>query len=204
MPDVPPEFDIVGPTIADDVRRLIRRYGRTALKDAVRKQTNLKRGVKAKPDWLDLEDILKEDAARWLDGGDPFKERGNRTIAKKVAADQPGHNIDATFDRIRKKLMRDRRYYTLVHAAGLSEDHYPHPAHFKALQALAKLGRHSIWTEQLRRAQNALADYTTKYGSPPPTLTMREIEAEASKAMRAETTKGARNVLQVLLRTRHK
>lgn len=204
MPDAPPEFDVVGPTIADDVRRLIRKYGRAALKEAVQKQTKLKRGVKPKPDWLDLEEILKEDAARWLDGGNPFKERGNRTIAKKIAADQPGHNIDATFDRIRKKLIKDRRYYTLVHAARLSEGHYPYIAHLRALQELAGLGRQVVWADQLHRAQKTLADYSTKFGNPPRTLTMREIETEASKALRAEPMNGDRNVLQVLVRTRHK
>lgn len=203
MPDAPPELDVVGPTIADDVRRLIRKYGRSALKEAVQKQTKLKRGVKAKPDWFDLEEILKEDAARWLDGGNPFRERGNRTIAKKIAADQPGHNIDATFDRIRKKLIKDRRYYTLVHAARLSEDHYPHMAHLKALQALAGLGRHDVWADQLHSAQNALVDYSIKYGTPPHAMTISEIQAEASKALRAEPAKGDRNVLQVLLRNRH-
>lgn len=184
------------------MRRLIRRYGPAAVREAVKQQAKSKRGVKAKPDWLNLDDILKQDAARWLDGGNPFKERGNRTIANEIAADQPGHSNCATFDRIRKKLIKDRRYYTLVHAAWLSEDHYSHAAHLKALQTLVEFGRHTAWTARLLSAQSALADYSAKYGSPPAKLTMREVEDAAGKALHAAATNGDGNILQVLLGVR--
>lgn len=198
MPNAPPKFDIVGPAVDDDVRRLISRYGLTAVREAVKHQTKSKRGVKAKPDWRDLEPLLKQDAASWLEGGNPFKERGNRTIAKEIAAHRPGQSSDATFDRIRKKLIKDRRYYTLVHAAWMSEDNYPYAAHLEALQALVECGRHTAWKTRLLSAQSALADYSAKYGSPPANLTMREVETAAGKALEAEMTKEGGNILRVL------
>ena len=195
------KFDLVGPTVDDDVRRLIRRYGTGAVKEAVRQQAKSKRGVKAKPDWLDLEPILKQDAARFLEGGNPFTERGNRTIAKEVAEDRPGQSNDATFDRVRKKLIRDRRYYTLVHAAWLSEISYPHAAHLNVLRALVRLGRHGAWADHLLNAQSALADFVAKYGPPAAHLTMREVEDAAANAIPAEPKKNDGNILQRLLDT---
>ena len=39
-----PKFDLVGPTVDDDIRRIIARYGTEAVKQAVKRVTKPKRG----------------------------------------------------------------------------------------------------------------------------------------------------------------
>jgi hypothetical protein len=198
-----PKLDIVGPSVDDDVRRLIRRYGPSAVRETVKQQTKCKPGMKPKNDWLDLDETLKRDAQCWLAGGDPFAERTNHSIAKEMAKSQPGQSYGATFDRIRKKLARDRPYYAIVHAAWLSEDQYPYTTHLKALRALSISGRLDVWKATLHRAERAVADFTTKFGCPSASMTMREVEATAAKALPIELADENGNVLRVLLGSPH-
>ena len=64
------KWDLVGPTIDDDIRRLIGRYGGLAVKEATARMTKAKRGAKMLPDWKELKPWIDEDAKAWLEGRD--------------------------------------------------------------------------------------------------------------------------------------
>lgn len=183
-----PKMDLVGPTVDDDIRRAIMRYGADAVKEAVKEATKAKRGRKREADWPELKEVIQADAKDWLTGGDPFAGRSNYAIAKDFAERNPGHSTISTHKRIERKLSKgpyDRRWFTLVTAENLSRDDYPHGVHIRALQALSQLpetSRPDIWQRSLERARATLADYEAREGEPPPTeMTFREIEESVQK-----------------------
>ena len=175
--DYKPSMDLVGPTVDDDIRRAIARYGPEAVKEAVMRQTKPKRGRKPEKDWPELHDVLRADAKSWLEGSDPFASRSNYSIAKDFADRNPGHNYAATMQRIERKLRSDRIWMTIATAHGVIWDGYPHAAHIRTLEAMEKLSAHPHWPKVLNRARRDIADYEAKYGcSPAQELSMKEIE----------------------------
>jgi hypothetical protein len=192
-------FDIVGPTVDDDIRRAIGRHGAQAVKDAIRRRTKKGRGRKSVPDWPEISEILKEDARIWLEGGDPFMARTEYSIAKEYAERCPGHSQVSTHRRMMKKLAAHRIYFTLVQATYLSDDQYPHAAHLRALTELGQIGGHrGIWETRLALAESYIADYACKFGTPPQNLTMKEIEQGSRVTLQA--TPAAFNFFGSLLR----
>src|SRR4051812_13080758 len=121
--------------VENEMRRLIRRFGVQLTKDALNRYLDHKPGTKLKGDWKILGEFLKADAHRWLEGGDPFNERTDYSIAKWFAENFPDKNVefDSTLRRIKKRLSKDRRYYTLVEAVWVSEAGHPYQLHLKAL-----------------------------------------------------------------------
>ena len=178
-----PVWDLVGPTVKDDISRAIVRYGADAVKAAVKEATKAKRGRKAEPDYKKLAPIFKEDAASWLEGNDPFSERTNYAIAKQFAEKYPGHDVYSTRKRIEGKLSKgphDRRWWTYATAMGMSRTGYPYEAHLKALEAMANLPAETgpdIWRTSLNEARSAIADYEAREGKLPPA----EMNIEAIK-----------------------
>src|SRR5688572_6697707 len=67
-----PPMDLVGPTVEDDIRRAIGRYGGEAVKAAALKLTKRKRGNPGINPLPDLWCFFQRDADEWLAGGDPF------------------------------------------------------------------------------------------------------------------------------------
>ena len=197
-----PNIDLAGPLVGDDVRRLIDRYGAKAVKDAVKEQTKAKPGMRPlHSDWQRLEDTLKQDAKRWLEGGDPFEERKNYSIAKRFAEQYPQAmtTFESVRDRIMRKLRVRRRYYTLVHAEMMSRESYPYGNYLRVLAELVKTGRLTeAWGKRLRQAEAVVADYSAKYGQPGADMTMHAIELEAAKPLPIESDLESRNVLQLL------
>jgi hypothetical protein len=177
-----PAMDLVGPTAADDIRRAITRYGADAVKAAVRDATRAKRGRKLEPDLQLLADVFKDDARKWLAGGDPFAERTNYAIAKEFAERHPGQSAVSTHQRIERKLAKDdcRRWVTLATAESLSRGEFPYTAHLRALEALSALPPSrspDIWQNFLDRARAKIADYEVREGkTPAATMTMKQIE----------------------------
>ncbi len=184
-----PQTDLVGPTVDDDIRRAIWRYGADAVKDAVKEATKAKLGRKREPDWPELRDVIRADALEWLSGGDPFAARSNYAIAKDFAERNPGHSVVSTHKRIERKLSRgphDRRWFVLVTAENLSRDGFPYTAYLRALAALAELPeatRPDVWLTSLERALATIADYEAREGKPPdPTMKLTEIEMAVRKS----------------------
>src|SRR3546814_20858378 len=99
-------MDLIGPTVDDDIRRAIARYGADAVKVAVKNATKAKRGRKKEPDWPELREIMEADAREWLAGNDTFTTRSNYSIAKELSERNPGHSIVSTHKRIERKLSR--------------------------------------------------------------------------------------------------
>ncbi|MPT49245.1 MAG: hypothetical protein E2598_12650 [Sphingobium sp.] len=181
---VPASWDLVGPTVDDDVRRAIDRYGAEAVKEAVKLQTKRKVGRKPEADWPELHRVLQEDARKWLDGEDPFSERSNYSIAKDYAAQNPGQSCPATHRRILQKLSERRVCLTIIHAWLISETDYPYQTH---LRALGELGTFEGWADRaavmLKEAHANIADYTAKNGRPEDNMTIKEIEKGARMAL---------------------
>jgi hypothetical protein len=192
-------FDIAGPNVDDDIRRLVWRYGAKKVQEAIKRQSAPKRGRRPEGDWSELDGILREDARLWLQGGNPLKERSNRSIARDFAKKTAGHSSDATRDRIMRKLRERRRYYTLVEAERLSETEFPYAENLRTIAALRETGtRRDLWERLLRFREGSLADYRSKFGEPPVSMTMQELVTEAAKPITPAPHPGPGNVLQIL------
>jgi len=185
-----PKWDLVGPTVDDDIRRAIARYGANAVKEAASRLTRPKRGRKPEPDWPELREIIDADARDWLSGGDPFKARSNYSIAKDFADRSPGHSHPATMKRIERKLAKTRKVLTLLAAQLFGKDDYPYGAYLRTLEAITEVNVHPVWKESLARARSDIADYAARYGDTPPnTLSMAEVEAQVRKGLLAAIPK---------------
>ena len=180
-----PKMDLVGPTVEDDIRRAILRYGAEAVKGAVKEATKAKIGRPREPDWPELKDVIHADAVEWLNGGDPFTARSNYSIAKEFAERRPGHSIVSTHKRIERKLSRgpyDRRWYVLVTAENISRDGFPYTAHLRALEAVVSLPAMSPWRSILERARSTISDFEAREGRPPdPSMSLKQIEEVVRK-----------------------
>lgn len=198
-----PQMDLVGPTVNDDIRRAIWRYGAEAVKNAVKEETKAKRGRKQERDWPELREVIQSDARDWLQGIDPFAARSNYAIAKDFAERRPGHNTISTHKRIERKLSKrpyDRRWFTLVTAENLSRDAFPYAAHLRALEALTDLPEGmtaQVWQTWLDRARATLADYEAREGEAPPAeMTFREVEEKVkSRSVAALSSRPRRHGL---------
>ncbi|MEL7681419.1 hypothetical protein AAG602_09665 [Citromicrobium bathyomarinum] len=171
-----------------------------AVQRAVREQTKPRRGAPSiDGDWRKIDEILRQDALRWLDGGDPFVERSNHSIAKTFYEPHAQQEFESLHRRIMRKLKDRRRYYTFVHAERLSKDQYPYGYYLKVLAELLASGRLTdSWQSLQLLAQGSIADYTAKYGPPDAAMTMQEIESEAAKPLPVEPAAEIKNVLQLL------
>lgn len=178
------KYDLVGPTVDDDVRRIIARWGAEAVKASVKEQTKPKRGRKPEKDWPLLWPYIERDAREWLAGGDPFSKWSDYSIAKDYADANPGQSHPATMKRIIGRLKTSRKSFTIIEAHRLSREGYPFAAHLRALEEMAKLNRHPVWAGEYARARQVIADYRSKYGAmPPDKLSMFEVEFEARKPL---------------------
>jgi hypothetical protein len=177
-----PTWDLVGPTVEDDLRRLVTRYGAAAVKEATKRVIRAKRGPKTIPDWRELEDVIEADARLWLAGDDPMKQQTNYAIAKKFAERNPGQSAVSTHQRVERKLGQKpfgRFYHIMVKAEALSRSDFTWSHNVRALEALASLQTHRVWDGLLRSACNDISDYTAKWGPPAPDLTMSQVEEGA-------------------------
>jgi hypothetical protein len=189
-----PKWDLVGPTVYDDIRRVLNRYGKDSVKAAVQQMTKPHRGRPKINDWPELRSVIEADAREWLDGGDPIARRTNYSIAKEFADRNPGQSAVSTHQRIERKLAKkpyDRRWYMLATAEGWTRAEGPWQQHIRVLEALQDHAPQSVWALTLQTANSELADYEAKNGEPPPaTLTMDQVKA------------GARNALALFTRTK--
>ena len=187
----PPKYDLVGPTVDDDFRRLIARYGMAAVKDATARLTKAKRGRKALRDWADLMPWIEDDAKAWLEGRDPFAERSPYAIAKAYADGIGGVYHASIMQRAERKLRQKqygRSWYVFVRAMEMSLDGYPYAAHICALEALSQHDARPVWQKALARFRADIADYVAKWGAPPDELTVKQIEEGARKPLSSTTT----------------
>lgn len=186
---LPTQYDLVGPTVDDDVRRIIARWGAEAVKEAVRAQTKPKRGRKPEKDLPLLWPYIQRDAAEWLSGSDPVETWSDYAIAKAYADEHPGHSHPATMKRVIGRLKKNRRFFMLYEAERRSRDGYPYSLHLKALEELAETSG-EVWVSILERAQRNIADFAAKHGmAPPDDWSMQEIEMAAMMPARGTDKK---------------
>ena len=187
LPGAPPKFDLVGPIVDDDIRRAINRYGREAVKDAIKRLAKPRRGRPKINDWRELLHVGEADAREWLEGGDPIAARSNYSVAKKFAHANPGQSAISTHQRIERKLRQKpngRLWYLLVSAENLSRDNYSWKQRIRVLEALSEVDSHPVWSNFLESAKSDVADYEAKKGEPPAdALTMKQVEDGARNAM---------------------
>ncbi len=177
-----PSLDLAGPTVDDDVMRIIRRYGAEAVKKSVADQTKGRRGRPPLKDWPEFHEYLKQDAADWLSGKDPFSIRSNYWIAKQAADKLPGNSAVSTQERIERKLRKQREIWMLIHAENIGKNGYPHSAYLRAVLALKEKSPHECWELTHRLALEEISEYEMKHGRPPPAaMSMDEIK-EANRA----------------------
>jgi hypothetical protein len=91
-----PKWDLVGPTVDDDIRRIIQRYGAEAAVEAIERQTRRKPGMPTKGDWKVLHKIVQEDARLWLAGGNPFMRGADHSVATWFAEAHPDENVQSS------------------------------------------------------------------------------------------------------------
>ena len=183
----PPKFDLVGPAVDDDIRRAINRYGREAVKDAIKRLTKPRRGRPTMNDWHELRNEIEADARDWIEGGDPIAARTNYALAKQFADANPGQSAVSTHQRIERKLSKKphgRVWFMLVTAENMTRESYSWKQHIRALEALSKEASASLWESFLDRAKSDAEDYQSKLGeAPPDELTMKQVEEGARNAM---------------------
>ena len=175
-------FDLVGPNIEDDVRRLLARYGSTAVTDTVRRLTKAKRGRRALKGWEYLMPWIEDDARQWLNGDDSFEVCRTYNIAKEYAEQSPEHERILTIERVERKLRAKRyghRWFVLLRAMELSRDDYSYTQHIRALEALGTLESSAVWRSNADRLRANVTDYIAKWGQPASDLTVKQIEEGA-------------------------
>lgn len=198
-----PNLELCGPNVDDDIRRLVRRYGKEQVREAVKRQTAMPRGPRPKGQWLELRDVLRADAILWLEGGDPFKERSNYSIAKNYAGSVPDHQKPSTIRRILRKLRERRCYYTLADAEWLSRSHFPYTENLRAIGALQEIELNGhLWDRLLCLRASSIADYRSKFGDPPADMTMQKLLEEAGRPIIPKQQTAANNVFQILMGSR--
>jgi hypothetical protein len=199
LPDLTPKLDVAALSVDADIQRLIRQHGAEKVHEAIRRRTARKLGRPPTGDWSELGDTLRQDAREWLEGGDPFGSRSNYSIAQEFTKRHRGQSDEATFRRIMGKLSKRRRYYALVEAVWLSQDHYPHAANLRAVRELAggEVLR-DVWQDFLRIHDNALTEYEKKFGEPPADMTMKEVLTAAAERTAPKISPRQHNVLQGL------
>lgn len=171
----------VGPTVEDDIRRAIDRYGAEQVGLALKKLTKRKAGPKTIDDMAELKSIFEEDAHQWLQGKDPFVSRSKYSIAKDMSGKLKGNSNKASFGRVKRKLKTkpfDRKWYTIVAALRISYTQYSYSSYMKALLELSKLDPEWDWGGRLEDAKSTILAYTNQTGvSPAEKLTMQQVEA---------------------------
>jgi hypothetical protein len=183
-----PPMDFFGPTVDDDIRRAINRYGAQAVQEATKRLLAPKKGRPKIKDWRELQPIIEADAEVWIAGEDPFLKRSNYSIAKEFADKNPGHSHPATMRRIERKLkdpIVGRRWLTLATVWRRGEANLTFSTYLRTLKAMADLEPDFRWPDDLARAEGLLADYTAKHGEPDPEMTFADVEAGARAPINA-------------------
>lgn len=180
------EWDLIGPAIDDDLRRLLRRYGMDELLQAIKRQTKQMPGRKCDNDQVALKAALEEDASIWLGGGDPRQHRSDYSIAKEYASKLNRYSLESSAHRrLMKKLKARRHEWMLELAVGLSRSGHSHEVHIGVLEAVIQVSRNAWWSKVLENVTAIISEYEAKFGvAPPADLDFLEVTAAANRPLR--------------------
>lgn len=176
------KMDFVGPTVDDDIRRAISRYGADAVKASVRKQTAKKAGRKKLPVWPELMPIIESDARRWLETESLKGRRTNNSIAREISNREREHNRDTVHRRIMGRLSEERDQRTAIQAMIISKNEGPVVRHVAALKWLSQ---YDEWTAYAKNELDGLLQivelYKQSYGSSPDdSITLSELKGKTN------------------------
>ena len=162
--------------LEQEIRRLIAVHGAAAVKAEVKAATRPRRGRKQEKDWPLLYPFLQQDARDWLEGRDPFALRSQKSIAREVATQNPGHSFDSTMRRLERKLASSRSRFMLYAALEISRREYPFASYLRTVDELANAS--DRWRRTRELEGQILARYVEVYGEPDPAMTWQDLEAK--------------------------
>lgn len=173
---VRPHIDLVGPTVDDDIRRAINRYGIEAVRVAIAKHSKKRPGRQpVAEDLPELRCVFEEDARAFLDGGDPLRNRTDYSIAKEFADKHPGQSHPATMRRITRKLKQKRKIFTYIIAMEISEVEYSYIEYIRSVKFLIECS--GKFEGLMNGVKALLGDYLVKFDALPlDQMTYSEIE----------------------------
>jgi len=155
------------------LKTLVQRHGLSAVKDALSRLGQTKRGRRAEQDQIPLHDFTRLDAIDLLNGIDPYTLRSNTHIANRVSQSDPGHSASATHRRIMRKLASDRKADAIRAAAIISYSEFPCADHVMASERLAAIDPAGI--ETVKTISETLRLYRERFGEPHPAMTFEAI-----------------------------
>lgn len=113
---------IWAPDVETGAHGLIRKFGKEAVFNALKRLSKARRGRTPEPDADDLNNIFREDALLLIDRKNPFELKSNRSIAIKISKERPGQSAESTKRRIMVKLQKERRSNAYLFAVIFSRE----------------------------------------------------------------------------------
>lgn len=167
-------------SLDSDLRALITRHGKEAVRDAVKRLTKGTKGRKQERDWPIIgPEITHKDAFDWIEGRDPLKLRSNYSIARNFARRFPGHSAQSTHRRIMRKLKKQRVWFYEIIAWEMAGSDLPFSQYFDIVQRLNRDDERwaRIFTTDFDLKVGMLARYRDQIGEPEQHMTFAQIES---------------------------
>lgn len=170
------------PTLDGEIKRLIQDHTREAVREAANRLTAGRVGRPKENDLPAFAADFEQDARDWLDGRDPNKRISSRKLARQFAKENPKPSEIGAFDRVYKKLRKNRKRICLIRAYEISENDYPVRRHLEAIEAVIGESSHEVWDWMKGRALREIETFTARGMELGPATTLREIKAANSSA----------------------
>ncbi len=166
-------------SLDNDLRALITRHGKEAVRDAVKRLTKGTKGRKQERDWPIIgPEISRKDALDWIEGRDPLKLRSNYSIAQNFARRFPGQSVLSTHRRIMRKLKKQRVWFYEMMAWEMAGTDLPFSQYFDIVSRITqkdeRWGR--IFTTDYDLKVGMLTRYRDQLGEPEPSMTFANID----------------------------
>ena len=178
-----------------EIKRLGQQFGNDVVRAAVKKVLRKKVGRKRENDWSVIgPEICDADAQAWLDGVMPRERLSNSQIAKDFAKRFPGHEPNSTYQRIMKKLSKERILFCLYTAIRIAEKERPIAVYLKALQAVQIANpdfADGAWGTIAFFAMKEIDEYELRFGVVPDDLTMVALKAKLEEARQSNALLGS-------------
>lgn len=168
-----------GHNLDNDLRALITRHGKEAVRDAVKRLTKGTKGRKQERDWPIIgPEISRKDALDWIEGRDPLKLRSNYSIAQNFARRFPGQSVLSTHRRIMRKLKKQRVWFYEMMAWEMAGTELPFSQYFDIVSRITQKDERwsRIFTTDYDLKVGMLTRYRDQLGEPEPSMTFAQID----------------------------
>ncbi len=166
-------------SLDSDLRALITRHGKEAVRDAVKRLTKGTKGRKQERDWPIIgPEITHKDAFDWIEGRDPLKLRSNYSIARNFARRFPGHSAQSTHRRIMRKLKKQRVWLYEIFAWEMAGSDLPFSQYFDVVSRITQKDERwgNIFNTDFDLKVGMLTRYRDQIGEPEPSMTFAQID----------------------------